>query len=282
MRIPKKPILTLTALGTVLAASAQAWADNDNPGKLDLGHAIEYNVEMQASFSKDATPLWLNANKYGLSSLEENNGYLRGSVIRPLSTDSARRWGIGYGVDVAVPYNYTSNVVIQQAFAELRWLHGVLTVGSRQQPIELKNPRLSSGSQTLGMNARPVPQVRLALPDYWTVPLTGGWLHLKGHLAYGKMTDDNWQHEFTNRQARYADDVLYHSKAGYLMIGNPERFYPFSVELGLEMACLFGGTSYTGSGENIDARRDGWRLGQLLACVLPRRKRCRRRRTTAI
>ena len=84
---------------------------------------------LQSSFSKDKTPLWLNANKHGLSSLDEFNGYVRGAVIRPLSTDSARRWAIGYGVDVAVPVHYTSNVVVQQAFAEARWLHGVLSVG---------------------------------------------------------------------------------------------------------------------------------------------------------
>ena len=63
--------------------------------------------------------------------------------------------------------------------------------------MELKNNELSSGAQTLGKNARPVPQVRIALADYYTLPLTKGWLHLKGHIAYGKMTDDNWQHEFT-------------------------------------------------------------------------------------
>ena len=28
------------------------------------------------------------------------------------------------------------------------------------------------------------------------------------------------------------------------MIGNPERFTPLSLELGLEMASTFGGTSY--------------------------------------
>ena len=97
-----------------LSVSAQyLWQDDVvEPGKLDLGKDIHYNVEMQGSFSKGKTPLWLNANKHGLSSLEKNNGYLRGSVIRPLGTDSARRWGIGYGLDVAAPIHYTSNVVV--------------------------------------------------------------------------------------------------------------------------------------------------------------------------
>lgn len=83
------------------------------------------------------------------------------------------------------------------------------------------------------------------LPDYWTVPLTRGWLHLKGHFAFGILTDGNWEADFTNRQHRYTDKVLYHSKAGYLKIGNEERFCPWSLELGLEMVTLFGGTIYS-------------------------------------
>ena len=94
-------------------------------------------------------------------------------------------------MDVAAPIHYTSNVVVQQAFVEARWLHGVLSIGAKEYPMELKNQTLSSGSQTLGINARPVPQVRLALPEYWTLPFANHWLAIKGHIAYGKMTDEN-------------------------------------------------------------------------------------------
>ena len=231
--------------------------DDGVTGMIPLGKGLEYGVELQSSFSNGRTPLWLNANRYGLSSLEKNNGYVMAGVSRPLHTDSARRWGMGFGVDVAVPYNFTSKVVVQQAYVEGRWLYGVLTFGSKQYPMELKNNRLSSGSQTLGINARPVPQARLALPEYWTLPFGNRWLHLKGHVAYGRMTDDNWQHDFTKRKSKYADGVLYHSKALYLKIGNEDRFCPFSLELGGEMAAIFGGTSYKPDGKGGMEKLEG-------------------------
>lgn len=240
--------LVLFLLQIVMPLFAQNF-DEDKKGYIPLAKGLEYDIEMQSTFSEGRTPLWLNANKYGLSSLDNTNGYLRAGVFRPLRTDSARRWGMGYGVDVAVPYNFTSDFVVQQAFIEGRWLHGVMTVGSKEYPMELKNNLLSSGSQTLGINARPIPQVRIALPEYWTLPFAKGWLHLKGHIAYGRMTDDRWQHEFTNRKNKYADDVLFHSKAGYLKIGNEDVFCPFSLELGLEMAATFGGTAYRPDGK---------------------------------
>lgn len=209
-----------------------------------LSDSIQYKVEMQGSFSKNQTPLWLNANKYGLSSLENANGYFRASLERPVEVDYERRWGVGYGLDVAVPINYTSNFVVQQAYADFRWLKGELTIGAKEQPMELKNNQLSSGAQVLGINSRPIPSARLAISDYWVVPLTNGWLQLKGHIAYGMMTDDGWQKNFTALKSKYVDNQLYHSKAGYLRIGNSERFKPFSVELGLEMVSHFGGTTY--------------------------------------
>lgn len=216
-----------------------AWQRGDSAGQLRPLDGQRYRAEAQVSASSGTTPLWLNANRYGLSSLKKSNGYVRVAVERPLAVDSARRWGLGYGFDVAAAYNYQSSVVLQQAYVEGRWLHGVLTVGAKQWPMELKNQRLSSGSQALGINARPVPQVRLALPEYWTVPLTGGWVGLKAHIAYGMFTDADWQDDFSSGRL-YNSRVLYHSKAGYLRIARPGQ-HPLSVEMGLEMAAQFGG-----------------------------------------
>ena len=248
MTLHIKPTLLLCTLTLMpsLASAQYAWQEEEREAsKPHFGSDITYTVEAQGSASKGKTPLWLNANKHGLSSLEEANGYMRASIQRSVGADSIRRWAVGYGADIVVPANYTSHFIVQQAYAEVRWLHGMLSIGAKERPMELKNQTLSSGSQTLGINARPVPQVRLALPEYWTVPLTRGWLHLKGHIAYGIMTDNSWQHQFTNRQSRYADDVLYHSKAGYLKIGNEDSFFPISIEMGLEMAAQFGGKPYT-------------------------------------
>lgn len=239
----KRTIALLSVVILSTAVSAQYVEPDPEKTPVKPLDSIRYNVSMQTSVSKGKTPLWLNANKYGLSSLNRNNGYLRGSLVRNLSVDDGKKFGIGYGVDLVLPVNYTSKFVVQQAYVEGRWLHGVLAVGSKERSMELKDNSLSSGSQTLGINARPVPQVLLELQD-WTVPFTRGWLHLRGHIAYGRMTDDNWQHDFTLRQSKYSDDVLYHSKAGYLTIGNQDVFCPWSLELGLEMATLFGGKSY--------------------------------------
>lgn len=219
------------------------YAQENQDTKIRLDEGLGYRVQMQGSVSDNRTPLWLNANHNGLSSLEKTNGYLRAAIERNLSTDSLRQWGVGYALDIAAAYHFTSKPIVQQAYVEGRWMKGVLTIGAKEWPMEMKNDQLSSGSQTLGINARPVPQVRVALNQWWNI-FGMRWLALKGHIAYGMLTDGNWEEDFTNAKTKYGKKVLYHSKAGYIRLGNPDSFLPLSAELGLEMASLFGGTLY--------------------------------------
>ncbi len=209
----------------------------------DWGKGASFFVENSGTFSDGShAPFWLTANRYGLSSVERNSGYVRGGVFRSAMNDSTRRWDIGYGADFVVPINHTSDLAVQQLYADVRWLKGVLTIGQKQQPMQLKNNELSSGSQTFGINARPYPEVRLALPDYWEIPGTKGFLSFKGHIALGMYTDNRFQEYRARGFGDYDQDVLMHTKAGYFRVGKKEK--PFNAELGLEIASQFGGTHY--------------------------------------
>ena len=141
-----------------------------------LSEGLVQRYEIQVSGSDGCTPLWLNANKSGLSSLDSFNGYVRGGLERSLEVDEEKKWGIGYGLDLVTPLHYTSNFVIQQCYAEVRYKHAVLTIGQKEQPMQLKNIELSSGSQTLGINARPIPEVRLSFMNIGvSLGYTIGW-----------------------------------------------------------------------------------------------------------
>ena len=222
----------------------------------DLGKGVTFFAETSGTLSDGShAPFWLTANKYGLSSVERNSGYVRGGLSRSTTNDSTRRWDIGYGADFVVPANYTSDFVVQQLYADVRWLRGELTIGQKQQPMQLKNNELSSGSQTFGINARPYPEVRLSLPDYWEIPGTKGFLSFKGHIAWGMYTDNRFQRNFTQGLTDYDQNVLMHTKAGYLRIGKKDK--PFTAEAGLELASQFGSKHYLrGSNEFQHNGRD--------------------------
>ena len=215
----------------------------------------EYKVEMNGSFANgEVAPFWFSSGQYGLSSVKPNSGYLRAGISRAEETDTLLNWRYGYGVDVAVPVNYTSDFVIQQLYAVVQLQNCRMTVGTRELPEEMLNNELSSGGMTLSRNFRPIPQVRIDLPEWWTWHATGDWISVKGHIAYGIYTDSQWQKNFVKDGAIYTRNSLFHSKAGFVHVGNDEKS-PVSATVGLEMACQFGGKGY-----NIRNRDDAGTL----------------------
>lgn len=209
----------------------------------DAFRNVGYEVSAQGTVGDGNNPLWLSSNKHGLSSTSENNGYLRAAISHDARSDSARNWRIGYGIDLAAGVNMTSPFVVQQLYADFDWKMLRMSIGAKEYPLELKNNALSSGGQTFGINARPVPQVRIGIPEYCNISGRSKMVHIKGFFGYGMLTDGRFQKDYANPGALYARKALYHAKAGYLKIGNEERF-PLTLEGGLEMACIFGGTSY--------------------------------------
>ena len=213
---------------------------------------IEYNVGIESSFAKGKTPLWMTANRYGLSSVDKNNGLLRVGIEKQSAKDSLHSWRFGYIADVAVAYNHARTGIIQQCAANFDYKALSLTIGAKEEPMAMKNQELSSGSQTFGINARPIPQIKIGLPEYLVI--TGKkhpWAAIRGFLSYGMMTDGKFQKDYLSPQDRYSRKVLYHAKAGYLRLGNEAKF-PLTFEGGLEMASQFGGTIYNydlGNGE---------------------------------
>lgn len=210
-------------------------------GELD---SLYYRVEGEVSFSGGKhTPFWLVNNRQGLSSIKKNNGYLRGGIFRPV--DENKRFSWGAGADIAGAYNFTSSFIIQQLYGEVKYRSLRLLAGSKEIQGEFNNPKLSSGNLLYSGNARPIPQIRLGMPRYTIVPWTKNWLSVKGYIAYGMFTDDNWQKDFISPGAKHTKHVLYHSKGLFLKVENQNKF-PAWIEGGLEMAAQFGGQSITG------------------------------------
>lgn len=206
---------------------------------------FRYSGEVTASVSSGAhTPFWLVNNRFGLSSIEKNSGYVRAGLFHDAERRYDKRVSWGGGVDLAGAWNFTSPFIVQQLYADMRYRALEVSVGSKERVEGFNNPRLSSGNLLFSTNARPIPQARVSLPEYVSVPFTRDWLSVKGYVAYGFFTDDRWQRSFAGR-SKHTEHVLFHSKGGYLRIGDSRRF-PFVLEGGLEMGAQFGGKSISG------------------------------------
>ena len=205
---------------------------------------LQYRFESAGMVGTGAhAPFWHTSNRQGLPSIQNNNCYMRHAALGSISISNG--WNFDYGLDLGAGAGLESNLFVHQLYLDIdfKWLG--LSAGMEERWSD-KNPRLSSGALTWSGNSKPIPEISAGIPDYVRVPLLGSWFSVKGHIGYGRLTDDTWRKD--NGGGTYADGVLFHSKSLFVRFGDYGRF-PLQVTLGLEMNNMFGGVHYYGGTE---------------------------------
>ena len=216
----------------------------------NLAQGLRLETEVSGTVSSGScAPLWLSSNKHGKVSPYNNSAYERIGVFRSIDTDSTRIWKRGYGLDLMLNQHSTSIFFIQQAYIEASYKKVNVSLGAKERGIDLKNNELTSGGLSAGLNAHPIPQIRIEV-DYFSFPFTKGWWKWKLRGSFGMTTDGKWQKDFAAPNTRYTSNTLYHEKALYWKFGKETATKcPLTFEIGLQMFTQFGGTAY-----NVDYR----------------------------
>lgn len=214
---------------------------------------IAVSAEMRQTLSwGEHTPFWLAANRQGLSSIDRGYGYIDLGASKKMQYDSRFSWDAG--VELAVPWKFTSNFVIQQLYAEIRYRCLSLSIGSRNHESHLVQQDLSGGELLYSGNARPIPQVRVGIMDFQQLRFANKWIGIKGYLSYGKFTDSSWQERWAAPGSRYAKGAWVCNRGVWIKGGDEGRF-PLVAKAGVEMATQFAGTIY-----NLDVAKSGKEL----------------------
>lgn len=238
----------------------QVWSER--PDSIRLFGEFDQTVSMG-----DHTPFWLVSNRQGLSSIEKDNGYFRVGVERKL--DSSRRFSWGATADFVIPWKFTSHLVVQQLYGEVKYRSLKLMVGAKEMWSETCDRELSSGGLLYSGDSRPIPQVRAGIFDYEPLKFTNGWISIKGYLSYGAFTDSDWQKHWVAEGAKRTSGALYCSRGLWFRNGDPKRF-PLIFTAGIEMGTQFAGTSYnhdTPSGKKVDLKLPSGPMAWLKALV---------------
>ncbi len=201
---------------------------------------IEFESVGIAGNGKNAS-FWHSSNRQGLPSIEVVNGYSHIATLGCFTLPKG--FDVDCGIDLGVGANLETNWFVHQLYFEIDYKFLSLEMGMKEHWSD-KNQTLSSGALTWSGNSRPIPEIRVGIPDYVRIPVLGSWFSVKGHLGYGRMTDDKWRQNYGN--GTYVDGILFHSKSAFIRFGDEERI-PFQVTLGLEMNNMFGGTRHIGN-----------------------------------
>ncbi|GHT77640.1 hypothetical protein AGMMS50262_19190 [Bacteroidia bacterium] len=203
-----------------------------------------YKVEMFGSVaSGQNTPFWTVQHRWGVVPVEAGNGYLRGGVFRQQKINSDWSFDAGLNLTGSTSDIY-GNSYIQQLYAGLKWKTWKLSVGSQEEYTSLLNAELSSGDFVQSNHARPVPKIKLALHDFYTVPYTRGILSIKGDFSVGYYLDGQWQEDRAlPAKQPYTKNILSHDKSLSFRFGNIEKNRQQFI-MQVQHAAQWGGVLY--------------------------------------
>ncbi len=212
-----------------------------------LSTRVSYDLTAETAVGTgDFTAYQLSTNRHHVLATRSNTAYLRGAVNVEHAFN--KDWTLSGSVDVIGSVHADHKVYLQQCYANLSWKHFFLEVGSREQPLVMRDDLLSIGSFVKGTNAKPIPQIHLGTNGFWNVPYTKGWVQINFDFGYGKFLDNSYREDHFKKGNEngmknflYATGAYYHQKHLYIR-SNPEK--PIFVTVGIEHVAQFGGTSY--------------------------------------
>ena len=207
---------------------------------------LSYRTEIFGSISSgENTPFWMLYHNWGMVPLEANNFYLRGSVFYNQKID--KDWSFNAGLDLAgsSPHSYDNNFWIQQAYGEVNWKSLRLNIGSKEDYTSLLDEYLSSGDFDLSNHARPIPEIKISVPDFILIPHTKGNMYIKGDFAVGYYLDGDYlEKKAKPANQSYEKDILSHHKSIYFRFGNIKTTNKLQFTVGLDHQVQWGGTLY--------------------------------------
>lgn len=176
--------------------------------------------------NSQALPMWIAANRFGVEPYTRNNARFRASLIQPLKKSSVA--GFAYGIDTIVRAGNASTVFLQQLYGEVMLGPFLLRAGRKEESMGHVHPFLSTGSMVLSRNAAPVTGISIAWPDYVTVPRTGTFLAIKGHVKHGWMDG-----------TRITTNPMLHAKSFFMRFG--KEAWPWKAWAGVMHYNVWGG-----------------------------------------
>ena len=210
-----------------------------------LATHIAYDLTTEAAVGTgDHTAFLLTANRHHALSTRANTAYLRAAVSAEHQLN--RHFRLSGVVDAIGSLHADHKTYLQQCYARLWYEPFFLEAGISEPKPVLRHEELSSGSFILGTNAKPVPQVRIGMSDFWTVPLLDGWIQINLGAGYGRLLDSDYREERFSESpgvnAVYATGICYHQKHLFFRTNPAKRLFAI---VGMEHVVHFGGTGYS-------------------------------------
>lgn len=182
-------------------------------------------VEAQTSYtSNDVVPFWLRANQFGSNPLPGISGSFLANLEKRYSKPQSSKFDWAAGVEARVNQATQSELLLIQAYIKAKAGIFELSAGRLKNRMGLVDTTLSTGAFAVSGNALGIPQVQVAVPEFWQIPLFNGLFSAKGNFTFGWYgyaplnPNSNYDFEGTNVPGV---NSKFHQKSFYLRLGRP-------------------------------------------------------------
>lgn len=170
--------------------------------------------------SGGVVPFWLRANQFGSVPLDGASFSLTGSARRDYDTSTGRLFDWGAAVEGRGNLGNGSNLILTEGYGKVRLGIFELRAGRSKKIVGLCDTTLTSGSWSVSGNALGIPEVELAVRDFWTIPWLGELFAFKGNFSHGWMGEVLMNRWFEHDEI-IPLQVYLHQKSLYGRFGKP-------------------------------------------------------------
>lgn len=188
------------AASMLLMQCFAAFAQQDS---VNILKKFNYSFELGgfASINQDL-PFWIKSNQFGAVPASANSIYFR-QQIKSKADTSSKLFKVNYGLDLMTVVGNEARLIVPEAFIDFRLGIFSFSAGRIPSVMGLVDSTLSSGSITWSGNALPIPEVRIAIPEYRKFFFK--WLAVKGHYNHGWFGEQvTTRNSFLHQKSLYA------------------------------------------------------------------------------
>ena len=193
---------------------------------LDLTAQNHSSIETSAIISSsDSTPFWLQNNRHGM--FARNGSQLFTRFQHHSSANESGFFTILYGADLIARPGSEATFSFNQGYLKIQAAGIEFAAGRFHNTSPIHDSEIGLGSLGISTNPSPIPQLRLGLVDWTSIPLTKDIIQIRGHVSHGWLGS-----------RRYTDDLLLHEKVGHVRFGGK---LPLNLYAGIAHYVKWGG-----------------------------------------
>ena len=196
--------------------------------------SINYNASVSGLVSSgNFAPFWMQNRNYGTVSSAPNSANVQVGINKSLTaTNCLFDYGFKADLLVRTDSHKLSEIYFHELYAQARFWVLDFIVGAREEYLGVQDSSLSSGGFMFSQNARPMPKITVGIEHFVPVPLTNGFVEIKGAVSHGWFTDNT-----------YTVGELLHHKYAYIKLGGK---LPVHIQYGLDHVVEWGGNRAVG------------------------------------